>query len=171
MKDIPNTISSSTAPRPIVFTAQSKKYYYCRDAICEYVFAHGAVPINPFRVFGYFLDDRVERNRVREANNNLIRISDELWVFGATIADGVLFEIAYARSLAKRIRLFSVATRAREIREISPMALHFEPETRRLGDRKALLGFVTGDDVGRAVEPLRLFDSSWEEDQPMEERA
>ena len=60
-------------PLPVVFTAQSKLYFYCRDAVCEYVFRHGAIPINPFRAFGYFLDDRVERDLVRQANNNLLR--------------------------------------------------------------------------------------------------
>jgi len=62
-----------TAQLPIVFTAQSKKCYYCRDAVCEFVFNQGAVPLNPSRLYGYFLADRVDRELVRQANNNLIR--------------------------------------------------------------------------------------------------
>ena len=55
---------SSTEPLPVVFTAQSKVYFYCRDAVCEFVFQNNAVPVNPFRVFEYFLGDRVDRDLV-----------------------------------------------------------------------------------------------------------
>ncbi len=89
-------ITSPTDRLPVVFTAQSKVYFYCRDAVCQFVFDNGAVPVNPFRVFEYFLGDRVDRNLVRQGNNNLIRIVDELWVFGDVIADGVLAEICLA---------------------------------------------------------------------------
>ncbi|WP_420722493.1 hypothetical protein [Hwanghaeella sp. LZ110] len=113
---------------PIVFTAQSKAYFYCRDAICEFVFNQNCIPLNPFRVFEYFLGDRVDRDSVRQANNNIIRISDELWVFGHLIADGVLFEIKYAQELGKPVRFFTVSNRANEIKEISVSDLKFEPE-------------------------------------------
>src|SRR5882724_8814863 len=99
---------SPTEPLPVIFTAQSKFYFYCRDAVCEFVFQKNAVPLNPFRVFEYFLGDRVERNLVRQGNNSLIRIADELWVFGEMIADGVLFEIFLARELNKPIRFFTI---------------------------------------------------------------
>src|SRR5580704_15510026 len=79
-------LSGPTGHRSVVFTAQSKREFYCRDAVCEYVFRQGRIPLNPFRVFGYFLGDRVDRDVVRAGNNNLIRISDELWVFGELIA-------------------------------------------------------------------------------------
>lgn len=113
---------------PVVFTAQSKLYFYCRDAVCEFVFQKEAVTLNPFRVFEYFLGDRVDRDLVRQGNNNLIRTVDELWVFGQTVADGVLFEILYARELEKPIRFFTIGNRAEEIREISPRMLRFERE-------------------------------------------
>lgn len=119
---------SKTDKLPIVFTAQSKVYFYCRDAVCEFVFNNDCVPLNPFRAFEYFLGDRVDRDSVRQANNNLIRISDELWVFGHLIADGVLFEIRYAQQLQKPVRFFTVANRACEIREIDISQLKFEPE-------------------------------------------
>jgi hypothetical protein len=117
---------SSTSPLPVVFTAQSKVYFYCRDAVCQFVFQNRAVPVNPFRVFEYFLGDRVERDLVRQGNNNLIRIVDELWVFGQTIADGVFFEVLLAKSLAKPIRFFTIENRAEKIREIAPRNLRFE---------------------------------------------
>ena len=74
-------LEKPTAKLPVVFTAQSKLYFYCRDAICEFVFNQGAVPVNPFRLYEYFLGDRVDRDLIRQANNNLIRKCDELWIF------------------------------------------------------------------------------------------
>jgi len=117
-----------TAKLPIIFTAQSKKRYYCRDAVCEFVFNQGALPVNPFRLYGYFLADRVDRDLVRQANNNLIRTSDQLWVFGKTIADGVLFEIEYAQQLGKPIRFFSIDSRADQIKAVDLQSLDFESE-------------------------------------------
>ena len=99
---------------PVVFTAQSKNHFYCRDTICAYVLSKGYIPLNPFRVFDYFLNDRVERDLIRRANFNLVRKSDELWVFGNTIANGVLAEIKYAiesRSLSASSRCLRPCTR------------------------------------------------------------
>lgn len=119
---------NSTEPRSVVYTAQSKAFFYCRDAICEFVFNMGYIPLNPFRVFDYFLGDRIRRDFVRRGNNNLIRISDEVWVFGHLISNGVLFEIRYARKLGKKIRFFTIDNKASGIKEISPIRLKFEPE-------------------------------------------
>jgi len=97
-------LEKPTTELPVVFTAQSKLHFYCRDAICEFVFNQGAVPVNPFRLYEYFLADRVDRDLIRQANNNLIRKCDELWVFGETIADGILFEILYAEKLKMPVK-------------------------------------------------------------------
>lgn len=118
---------SDTDDMKVVFTAQSKAYFYCRDVICQFVFEKGFLPINPFRVFDYFLGDRVERDMIRRGNNQLIKLCDELWVFGS-IADGVLFEIASAIDQGKKIRFFSIGTKIEEIREITTAELTFEPE-------------------------------------------
>ena len=117
---------SPTEPMPVVFTAQSKVFFYCRDAVCEFVLQRNAIPVNPFRVFEYFLGDRVDRDLVRQGNNNLIRIVDELWVFGETIADGVWDEIFLAKKLEKPIQFFTIDNRAEKIREVSPDKLRFE---------------------------------------------
>jgi hypothetical protein len=109
---------SNTIPLETVYTAQSKVYFYCKDAICEYVFKKGMLPINPFRVFDYFLNDRVDRDLVRRANNQLIKMCNELWVFG-DIADGVMFEIILAKNLTIPIKYFTIATRSEEILEFS----------------------------------------------------
>lgn len=152
---------SCTDPLPVVFTAQSKLNFYCRDAVCEFVFKQKAIPLNPFRVFEYFLHDRVDRDMVRQGNNNLIRLSDELWVFGETIADGVLFEIQYARKLGKPIRFFTIDNRAERIREISVAKLTFERELYSSTGlkREELLAKVTGQDPfsGDNLSQLPLF--------------
>ena len=88
--------------KSVVFTAQSKKNFFMRMLVCKYVFEHGCIPLNPFNVFGYFLYELVDRDLVRNGNNNLITRSDEVWFFGE-IADGCIFEIEYAMELGKRI--------------------------------------------------------------------
>ena len=119
---------SSVNSLPLVFTAQSKHFFYCRDVICEFVLKNGCLPINPFRVFDYFLSDRVDRDLVRQGNNQLVQSCNELWVFGP-LADGVLFELFYAAHVGKPIRFFSVGTKLSDIRELSNVnEIRFEPE-------------------------------------------
>lgn len=119
--------TSSTENMKIIFTAQSKLNFYCRDVICEYVFKKGFLPLNPFRVFDYFLSDRVDRDIIRQANNQLIQKSDELWVFG-NISDGVLFEINLAKHLNIPIKYFSIGNKIEDINELSFENIKFEPE-------------------------------------------
>ncbi len=69
-------LEKPTAELPVVFTAQSKLHFYCRDATCEFVFNQGAIPVNPFRLYEYFLADRVDRDLIRQANNNIPKLSD-----------------------------------------------------------------------------------------------
>lgn len=121
---------SSTQPRKVVFAAQSKQTFYCKNAVCEYIFKHDCIPVNPFRIFGYFLDERVDRKLVRNGNNEMISRCDELWVFGQ-ISDGVLFEIALCRRLGKPVRYFSISAIAKEIKELKPEDLVFEPEVHK----------------------------------------
>jgi len=135
--------------RTVVYTAQSKVTFYCRDAVCEFVLRQQAVPLHPFRLFEYFLGDRVDRNVVRIGNNNLVRIADEVWVFG-DVSDGVFFEIQYACQLGKKVRYFSIGTRADEIEEKTPAQVSFEAELVKNGKLKErqLREIVT-----RSVEP------------------
>ncbi len=98
-----------TKNKPFIFTAMSKHLFYYRMYISKFVLELGNIPINPFMSFDYFLLDSVDRNLVREANNNLLKRSDELWVFG-TISDGVLAEIQLAKHLDKPIQYFKITT-------------------------------------------------------------
>jgi hypothetical protein len=116
-----------TKPLRTVFTAQSKAYFYCKDAVCEFVFNKDMLPINPFMTFDYFLNDRVDRDLIRRANNHLISMCDELWVFG-DIANGVMFEIVLAKNLKKPVKYHSIAARSNEIIEVTLRDLTFEKE-------------------------------------------
>lgn len=93
--------------RKIIFTALSKRNFYMRFLISKHVFDNDFVPINPFMSLDYFLADIVDRDLIRNANNNLLRIADELWVYG-DISDGVAAEIEMSKSQGKQIRYFKI---------------------------------------------------------------
>jgi len=125
--------------KKVVYTAQSKKFYFAKMLICKYVLEHNAVPLNPFNVFGYFLHDLVERDIVRNANSNVIRVSDEIWVFGS-IADGVLFEIEYGMKLNKKIKFFTVGSSVEQIKPITDFnTLHFESKVLKKHSSEVLI--------------------------------
>ena len=107
MKQFSHVAQKLNQDKKLVFTAMSKHIFYYRMYISKFVLEQGCVPINPFMTFDYFLLDTVDRDLVREANNNLVKRSDELWVFGP-ISDGVLVEIKIAQQQEKAIRFFSV---------------------------------------------------------------
>ena len=102
----------------------SKTYFYMRMFVVKYVLEKGGVPINPFMSYDYFLLDTVDRDLVRNANNNLVDRADELWVFGS-VSNGVLVEIKRVRQKGKPVRFFAI-TNDRDISEISKAELTFE---------------------------------------------
>ena len=108
----------------LIYPAISKHYFYFRQHISKFVLEQDCVPLNPFMMFEYFMLDTVDRDLIRNANNNLVKKSDELWVFGP-ISDGVLAEIKLAKSLNKPIRYFKII-RGKEIKEISKEEVEFE---------------------------------------------
>lgn len=147
---------SPTSKTKTVFTAQSKKFFYTKDLICEFVFKKNAIPINPFQVFGYFLNDRVARSLVRNGNNELISRCDELWVFGP-IADGVLFEISRAYQLKLPIRFFTIGTHLNDINEITDLSkLVFEPEVYSRIGKENLICFISQSFVGVESQMIQL---------------
>jgi len=119
----------------LVFTAMSKKRFYLRAHISKFVFEKGAIPINPFMCFDYFLLDTVDRNLVRKANSKLLSICDELWVFGE-ISDGVLREIMQAKKEKKKIRYFKIVDKPLKFIEISENDVEYEE------DALAILGKI-----------------------------
>jgi hypothetical protein len=95
--------------RNVVFAAMSKRSFYLREHIIKFILQNGYTPTCAFMMFSYFLLDTVERRKLIRANNDLIKRSDELWVFGE-ISDGVQKEIDLAEMLKQKIRYFKVLT-------------------------------------------------------------
>lgn len=93
--------------KSLVYTAMSKHLFYYRMQISKFVLENGGVPLNPFMIFDYFLADSVERDLVREGNNNIVKRADEIWVFGA-VSNGVLAEIKIAKEMGKAIKYFKI---------------------------------------------------------------
>lgn len=93
----------------------SKKLFYFNDHILKFVLNKNRVPLTPWAV-GYFLLDTIPRNKIREANNMLVRRADEVWVFGE-ISDGVLAEIRLAEKLNKPVKYFEIVM-SKDIRQI-----------------------------------------------------
>ena len=52
-------------------------------------------------------EESVDRDSVREGNNNLVKRCDEIWVFGA-VSNGVLAEIQIAKERGKKVRYFAI---------------------------------------------------------------
>lgn len=113
---------------PLVYTAMSKHFFYYRMFISKYVLEKGAVPLNPFMVFDYFLLDAVNRDLVRQANNNIVRKADELWVFGP-VSNGVLAEIQIAKAGKKPIKYFQIV-KPHKIAAISKSKVEMEADVK-----------------------------------------
>ena len=93
------SIEKYKTARRVVFAAMSKNNFYLREHIIKYILERGFTPTCAFMMFSYFLLDTVERKKLIRANNDLIRRSDELWVFG-DISDGVDKEIKLAHKMS-----------------------------------------------------------------------
>lgn len=112
--------------RKVIFAAMSKSNFYLREYIIKFILEQGLTPTCAFMMFSYFLLDTVERRKLIRANNDLIRRSDELWVFG-DISDGVGKEINLAKSLKMEIRYFEIVRKQEEMfKEISEDEIKIE---------------------------------------------
>ncbi len=84
------------------------------------------MPINPFRVFDWWLHDKVDRQIIRNRLKELIERCDEFWAFGQEVADGVLKEIDFAESIGKPIKFFTIHNPIKELErwELYPEKSH-----------------------------------------------
>jgi hypothetical protein len=119
--------------KKVVFTAQSCKNFHQRMLVCKFVFDKGAIPVNPFNLFGYYLYELVDRDLVRNGNNALLKRCDELWIFGE-VSDGVLAEIQMFKELNRPMRFFNISGLPEVIKEISREELVFEDEVKEFKD-------------------------------------
>ena len=90
----------------VIFSAMSKRNFFLREHIIKFILEKGHTPSSAFMMYSYFLLDTVNRRALIKANNELIRRSDELWVFGH-ISDGVAKEIKLAKKLKLPIKYFT----------------------------------------------------------------
>ena len=107
MSKFDHEVLSLNKDKVLVYTAMSKHYFYYRMFISVFTLEQGVVPLNPFMIFDYFLLDAVNRDLIREGNNNLVKRADEIWVFGP-VSDGVLAEIKIAKKMKKPVRYFEI---------------------------------------------------------------
>ena len=91
----------------VVFAAMSKQNFYLREHIVKFILEQDYTPTCAFMMFSYFLLDTVDREALIRANNDLIRRSDELWVFG-DLSDGVREEISLATKLGIPVKFFTI---------------------------------------------------------------
>lgn len=90
---------------PLVYPAYSKRNFYLQMHISQYCLEHHMVPLNPFLMFRYFIGDSVPRETIYEGNNNLVRISDEVWVFDE-VSNGVLAEVRHKKEQGGKVKYF-----------------------------------------------------------------
>lgn len=108
----------------LIFTAYSCKNFYQRARINKFVLGKQGIPINPFMLFDYYLMDSISKEKIRGANNSLVKRCDELWVFGE-IADGVEQEISIAEKEKKNIQYFNISHNG-IIKKISKYKIKYE---------------------------------------------
>ncbi len=118
---------------PMVYTAYSKRNFYLQMHISQYCLEHHMVPLNPFLLFRYFIGDSVPREVIYEGNNNLVRMSDEVWAFDE-VSNGVLAEVITKKEQGGKVKYFRHYSDKAPItyRRISPDKVEFEVP--RLGD-------------------------------------
>ena len=95
-------------PKRIVYVAMSNRSFYWRGHIQKFVLDSGMVPVSPFMLFDYYLMHTVDKDTVREAMNNLLSRSDEVWVFGR-LSLGVKVQVGIAKRLNKSVRYFDIS--------------------------------------------------------------
>jgi hypothetical protein len=101
--------------RKVVFASMSRNIFYLREHIVKYILEAGHTPTCAFMMFSYYLLDTVERIKLIDANNDLIKRSDELWVFG-DISDGVREEIILAGRIGIPVLYYDILKGSSDIK-------------------------------------------------------
>lgn len=126
-KNKPTVIYICSPYRPVLRTEADRKSELEANierakAACKMVVALGCMPIAPHLYFTQFLNDRdpADREKGMALGLQWLEQSDELWIFGNTISDGMAVEIARAKELGMPVRCIPEPCRAEEmlLREI-----------------------------------------------------
>ena len=95
-------------PKRLIYVAMSNRNFYWRNHIQKFVLDSGMIPVSPFMLFDYYLLHTVPKTVVRDAMNNLLARSDEVWVFGR-ISLGVKVQVGIAKRMSKPVRYFDIS--------------------------------------------------------------
>ena len=73
---------------------------------CRYVVDRNHIPLAPHLLFPQFMDDSniEERSKAIGFNLELLKLCDEVWIFGDTISNGMEKEIEFAKRIDKTIK-------------------------------------------------------------------
>jgi hypothetical protein len=113
---------------PLIYPAYSKRNFFLQMQISQYCLDKRAIPLNPFMLFRYFLGDIIPRENIYNANNNIVRICDEVWTFGE-ISNGVLAEIQMKKEMGGEVKYIEIIKGyPAQFRQINPEKAEFEKE-------------------------------------------
>ena len=111
-----------------IYTAHSKRNYYAKQFVSAFVLGKGLLPLNPFMNWDYFLDHLVSRETIYEANEELIKLCDEVWQFGE-VSNGCYRELISAMDRKIPIKFFTVGGSVDKIHPITdPSKIEIEDE-------------------------------------------
>ena len=77
---------------------------YCRFAVAE-----GRIPLAPHLYFPQFLSESSERETAFRMNFELLKLCEEIWVFGDDLSEGMVLELSRAKTLCQTIRYFTTS--------------------------------------------------------------
>jgi hypothetical protein len=92
---------------PLIYPAYSKRNFFWQAHISKFCIEKQRVPLNPFMLFKYFLNDSIPRENIYQANAEIVKASHELWAFGE-LSDGVLAEIEIAKKNNVKISYYKI---------------------------------------------------------------
>jgi len=104
----------------VFFSIPSSLFYYRAD-ISTFALEQNICPLNPYMNFDYNIFNSVPKETVKIASNNLVKKSDEVWVFADNfhgLSDGVLSEIKLAKESEKPVKFFKLPE-FKEIKDIT----------------------------------------------------
>ncbi len=128
--------------RKMVYVTHSKSWFYAKEVVVQFAVKQGVAAVNPFMNYGFYMNGTVEKDEVTECCHQLIRSSDELWVFGP-VSEAILTDIAVAVMEGKEVHFFSISEHISEIHELQMNDIIFEREVHAGQIRKSdLLNFV-----------------------------
>lgn len=77
-------------------------------AYARFIALCGKSPVVPHLLFPQFLDDNDAEERIKGITLGVtqLKMSDEMWIFGTEISEGMAFEIEQAKKYGIPVRLF-----------------------------------------------------------------